>query len=267
MTPHTSSLSATVAVCPPRAALFDFDGTLSLLREGWSGLMAAQGVRYLEEQGLLEDAAADAELIETAVLEMAGRPSIHQMERIAEIIASRGGLPDTPLAYHAEFLRGIAELVQNHRQHPPESFRVPGAFEFLTHLQSRGVELWLASGTHRPFVVAELAWLGMDGFFGPRVFAPDPDFNHPPFHKRTVVEQMAKLYGGGEHLAGFGDGPSETAEIARVGGRAVGLATQPAGQSGRHAVKERILRAAGAEQVLVDFTAPSALLVWLGFPE
>jgi phosphoglycolate phosphatase len=78
---------------PYRAAMFDFDGTLSLLREGWSRIMAELGRDEIRAQNLV--APSDAELIpviEREVLLLSGKPSIFQMERIAEDIRSRGGV-------------------------------------------------------------------------------------------------------------------------------------------------------------------------------
>ena len=70
--------------CQFRAVVFDFDGTLSLLREGWSRLMAEIGIDHLGDRTQLE-------FLEREMLLLSGQPSIHQMRRLAEIILERTG--------------------------------------------------------------------------------------------------------------------------------------------------------------------------------
>src|SRR5687767_7591257 len=60
---------------PFRAAVFDFDGTVSLIREGWAGIMADLGLDLLRAQGVPGDRAE----LEGQMLRLSGKPSIFQM--------------------------------------------------------------------------------------------------------------------------------------------------------------------------------------------
>src|SRR4051794_25786890 len=82
-----------------RSALFDFDGTLSLIREGWPQVMMPMMVDILRDTGTGE---TDAELhaaVEDFVMRLNGRQTIYQMIQLAEEVRHRGGSPRDPLEY------------------------------------------------------------------------------------------------------------------------------------------------------------------------
>src|SRR6202040_133531 len=81
-----------------RSVLFDFDGTLSLIREGWPQVMIPMMVAELRATGTAE---TDAELtasVEEFVMRLNGRQTIYQMMHLAEEVRKRGGTPLEPLA-------------------------------------------------------------------------------------------------------------------------------------------------------------------------
>src|SRR5947209_2696374 len=85
---------------PFRAVLFDFDGTLSLIREGWPRVMVGMMADLLRQKQLAGE--PDAELwatVERFVMELNGHPTLVQMARFAEEIRTCGGTPDDPGAY------------------------------------------------------------------------------------------------------------------------------------------------------------------------
>src|SRR5260370_34910526 len=63
--------------------VFDFDGTLSWLRHGWPDIMAALFREQFPARPGESEAAIHALLIEE-ILALNGKPSIFQMERLAE---------------------------------------------------------------------------------------------------------------------------------------------------------------------------------------
>src|SRR3984893_6221354 len=82
-----------------RSVLFDFDGTLSLIREGWPQVMVPMMVDVLRQTGTRE---TDQELtvtVEEFVMRLNGRQTIYQMIQLAEEVARRGGRPLDPLQY------------------------------------------------------------------------------------------------------------------------------------------------------------------------
>src|SRR5437763_15686833 len=74
-----------------RVALFDFDGTLSLIREGWPSVMAE-----LISEVLVADV---PDVVDEIVVGLNGQPTVVQMTRLAEVVAARGGQPASPVEY------------------------------------------------------------------------------------------------------------------------------------------------------------------------
>src|SRR3974377_1310858 len=82
-----------------RHVLFDFDGTLSLIREGWPQVMIPMMVQELKETGTRESQADLTERVEEFGLLLNGRQTIYQMIQLAEEVRHRGGRPRDPLEY------------------------------------------------------------------------------------------------------------------------------------------------------------------------
>ena len=236
---------------PVRLAAFDFDGTLSLIREGWAGVMADVGCDLFASLGK----AADRDGLEVEMLQLSGHPSVVQMQRLAELAG--GGEPAALLAdFHARLFERVGGRLDDLRagRVPPAAWAVHGSHALLTALQARGAELVLLSGTDRPSVVDELALLGLDGFFGDRVYAPAG----PGFTKRAVLESLGVT---GPGLLGVGDGFAETVEVKRLGGRAVGVASREGG--GVSPVKRRLLAEWGADVIVADYAGAESLAAWV----
>src|SRR5579859_5079537 len=95
-----------------RSVLFDFDGTLSLIREGWPQVMIPMMVEVLRQTGTNEP---DAELhaaVEDFVMRLNGRQTIYQMMQLAEEVRRRGGTPLEPLAYKHRYHGLLMERIQ-----------------------------------------------------------------------------------------------------------------------------------------------------------
>src|ERR1700722_9086048 len=79
---------------PFRAVLFDFDGTLSLIREGWPQVMVKMMIERLREQNLALDPGPELwAYLERLVMSHNGQPTIYQMEAFVEELRRRGGTP------------------------------------------------------------------------------------------------------------------------------------------------------------------------------
>ncbi len=251
-----------------RAVVFDFDGTISLLREGWARIMAELGRERLREQSLVRELdAALLAYLEREMLLLSGKPSIFQMRRLAEEIAARGGAAPDPDALLAEFLRRLLANIQSRIDDlksgkcSPADWTVPGTHALLDELQRRGVTLVLASGTDRGFVEHDLQLLDLARYFGDRVFAPAN--NTPTFSKRDVIEGLVRDGIPGERLLGFGDGYSETVEMKRIGGAAIGVASVEPPHVGVNAMKRAMLIELGADLIVPDYREFGALVEWL----
>src|SRR5438067_13532828 len=76
-----------------RSALFDFDGTLSLIREGWPQVMIPMMVEVLRQAGAREPDAELAAEVEEFVMRLNGKQTIYQMIQLADEVRKRGGAP------------------------------------------------------------------------------------------------------------------------------------------------------------------------------
>jgi phosphoglycolate phosphatase-like HAD superfamily hydrolase len=252
-----------------RVAVFDFDGTLSLIREGWARIMAEMGRDLFREQGL--PTGPEGELLaylEDQMLRLSGKPSIYQMRNLATIVAERGGQAPDPDALLQEYLRRLHAVIDVRTRQlatgeaPPDAWTVPGSHEVLENLRRRGVALYLASGTDLKHVRAEAELLKLTEFFGNRIYAPAD--NTPNFAKRDVFEMILRDQRiDGEQLLSFGDGYSETVEAKRVNGVAVGVASAEAGAPGLNRMKRDMLRELGADVIVPDYREQCELMTWL----
>lgn len=239
--------------------IFDFDGTLSLVRAGWASVMLDL---FLE---LTPPRNEPVERWRAALIEDIhrhnGKPTIHQMESYVTLVAERGGPVGDPRALLAEFKRRLDRVIEKRLSAPhPERLTVAGAAAFLTLLRDRGLELHLASGTEERAVRAEAAALGISGFFGERIYGPRGESDG--FSKRAVVERLLAVCGGdASRLVAFGDGVTEISETSRVGALACAVATDES--EARSGVvdqeKRRVLLAAGAHAVIADYTGGEAI--------
>lgn len=246
---------------PFRIAFFDFDGTLSMLREGWPEIMMNMMLGHLRRLEL--ESAQELARLDELVMSLNGQPTIRQMQRFAADVRDRGGDALHPNEYLREYDQRLMAVVNDRRRQAltgrSSDWLVPGAPGFLSRLRELGVVLALASGTEVSHVRHEAELLGMAPYFGQRIFAPRD--NDPTFTKRGVIERLLNESGfGGDQLIGFGDGVVETEEVKRVGGLAVAVASQPSGQDGVNRWKRDRLVEAGADVVIADYRCGDELL-------
>jgi len=252
-----------------RVVLFDWDGTLSLLRSGWADVMTDLYAAALPPLPG-ETAEARRRLARSDILGLNGRQTLHQMIRLTERIRERGGQPREPHEYKQDFLHRLAALVGPRQaairsgRTPPDTWLVPGARTFLQQLRNRGLVLHLASGTDERALLEEIQMLGLADFFGPRVHgARDESFTKADVIQRLLIQHAIQ----GRQLLAFGDGVVEIRDIRAVDGLAVGVAVdETAPDSGRlDPDKRRMLRDAGAQGLIPDFRdGPELLRVLLG---
>lgn len=267
--PDVELLNPAVRRGPFAAAVFDFDGTVSLIREGWAALMARIGVEKLRGQNLLTGPDAETLVyLEAAVLRLSGKLSIFQMRRLADEIAGRGGVAPDPDELLAEFTARLHALCGDRCDAlaagtaSPADWAVPGTHALLANLHARGVALYLASGTDLVFVRSEAELLKLTGYFGRHVYAPADDT--PNFSKGDVFDAVLRDRGiPGEQLLSFGDGFAETVEARRVGAVAVGVASRERGEPGANPLKRAMLAELGADLIVPDYRGQDRLVAWL----
>ncbi|MFN0056048.1 MAG: HAD family hydrolase [Planctomycetales bacterium] len=248
-----------------RAVLFDFDGTLSLIREGWPEVMIPMMVDHLARTPTRESREELAHRVEEFVMRLNGKQTIYQMIQLAEEIRSRGGEPLPPLdykhEYHALLWRRISGRVTALECGTilPETLTVPGSRELLASLRDRGCPLYLASGTDLVYVQNELRALGLAEFFGDHVYGAIDQYQN--FSKKMIIERVVdRLHLGPGELLGFGDGFVEIEEVKRVGGIAVGVASDEKYRTGVNDWKRGRLLQAGADVIVPDYRDLDSLL-------
>jgi phosphoglycolate phosphatase len=245
--------------------LFDFDGTLSLIREGWQGVMIQYMVDKLLDTGTNESPAELGRLVEDFVERLTGKQTIYQTLRLCEEVAARGGRPEDPLdykrEYHARLWRVIKSRIESLRSgsDEPAQWLVPGSREFLESLDERRVSLYLGSGTDEAFVRREAELLGIAAYFNGRIYGAVDRYH--TFSKQILINRILKEEKiEPSSFVAFGDGFVEIEETRRVGGVAVGVASNEKTREGIDQWKLRRLTEAGADLIIGDFLEKDRIL-------
>ena len=245
--------------------LFDFDGTLSLIREGWPAIMLGMFMEMLPKRAG-EDAEGVRRMLFNDMMELNGKQTIYQMIRFAERVKERGGEPQEPLWYKHEYLRRLEvkirdRIVALQDGMPALKYLVLGSTELLENLERRGMKLYLASGTDEPFVKREAELLGLTRYFGEHIYGAKDDYKS--FSKKMVIERLLRENSiPGERLLAFGDGYVEIQNTKEVGGLAVAVATDEAynGMGRVDEWKRQRLLGVGADVVIPDYRDATRLL-------
>lgn len=252
-----------------RAAIFDFDGTLSLLRRNWQDVMIPMMVDILAATDTDETRDELGTLVEEFVMQLNGRQTIYQMIQLADEVRGRGATPRDPLdykrQYHDLLWQQVGDRVESVRRGDvaAETMTVPGSHQLLAQLCERGVKLYLASGTDLTYVADEVAVLGLDHFFEQRIYGAVDDYQK--FSKALVIQRMIAEAGfSADQIVGFGDGFVEIEEIKRVGGTAIGVASNETLRTGVDGWKRERLIRAGADIIIGDYREQDDLLARLG---
>lgn len=253
-----------------RHALFDFDGTLSLIREGWQGVMAEVMTAALSAAPLAEPPADLARYVSHLIHQTTGQATILQMARLAQDVAQRGGRALTAEAYKQQFRDRLALRIADRLgrlaagEIDADALMVPGSRQVLELLAANGVICSLASGTDHEAVLSENGQLGLGAFFEGRVYGARTDAFYI-----SKAEAMAKILDeyqlAGEELLIVGDGVVEIEEARKVGAVAVGVALDERSGVGVDPRKRASLIAAGADAIVPDFRRLDGLAGFL-FP-
>jgi phosphoglycolate phosphatase-like HAD superfamily hydrolase len=253
-----------------RSVLFDFDGTLSLIREGWPQVMIPMMVEVLRQTGTQESDAQLTGAVEEFVMRLNGRQTIYQMIHLADEVRRRGGQPSDPLVYKHRYHALLMERIRDRLaalqsgSATAEDWTVPGSQALLESLRRRGMTLYLASGTDLKYVRHEVELLGLTPYFGQHIYGALDEYKN--FSKRMIIDRiLEENHLHGEELLGFGDGFVEIEEIKGVGGVAVAVASDEVNRRGINAWKRRRLVEAGADIVIPEYRHHERLLEYL-FP-
>lgn len=249
-----------------RHVLFDFDGTISVIREGWEKVMGPYMIEVLSEAGGGEDVTDE---VYRYIDESTGIQTILQMDWLAESVRKRGKEALDPFDYKAEYNRRLLEVVNKrvarleNGEVGRDDLMVVGARAFVESLHSKGMKMYVASGTDREYVRREAAALGVADPFEGRIYGAIGRIED--YSKEKVIKEILSEHGlEGPQLAVFGDGPVEIRNAKAVGAIAVGVAVDEIARRGWSKTKIKRLTDAGADILIPDFSDTQPLTNLLG---
>ncbi len=260
-----------VSAARARVVLFDFDGTISLIRSGWVNVMVPMMVEILMDLKTGETEEELTAVVREFVDRLTGKQTIYQMIALADEVKKRGGTPKDPLEYKKQYLELLWAKIKGRVEElekgdaPPEKYLVPGAIELLETFRNRGLKMYLASGTDQVYMRREADLLGVSKYFDGRVYGALDDYKK--FSKAILIQRIiASAECRGDEFLGFGDGYVEIQNIKQVGGVAVGVATQEPECRRVDEWKRQRLAGVGADFIIPNYLEKSELLAEL-FPE
>lgn len=262
-----------------RHAIFDHDGTISTLRQGWEQIMEPMMLRaifggdyHCVESGTLQHVTNE---VRKFIDKTTGIQTLAQMQGLVEMVREFGYVPkdkilDAP-GYKHIFNVELKTLVGKRLdklasgQLSIDDFTIKGAVPFLRALAAAGVKLYLASGTDDADAKEEAERLGYANLFNDGIYGSVGDISKDA--KKMVLERILKGVGNGcDQLISFGDGPVEMRETIKRGGYAVGIASDEVRRFGLNLEKRTRLICAGAKAVVPDFSQPGQLWKFLQLP-
>ncbi len=258
--------------------IFDHDGTISVLREGWESIMepmmakAILGERFENADESLNQLALDQ--IRAFIDETTGIQTLAQMQGLVEMVRDFGCVPETEIkdefTYKEIYNNTLMEMVnlrlEKLRRGELErvDFLIKNAFPLLDFLYKKGVKLYMASGTDQNDVIEEAAALGYADFFEGRIYGAVGDVTKEA--KRQVLDRILLDIGddASQGLVTIGDGPVEIRETQKRGGLSIGIASDEIRRFGLNPGKRKRLIQAGADIIIPDYSQLGAFIDLLG---
>ena len=268
---NTAQMDTTEVIHPgvsasrAKVALFDFDGTLSLIRTGWVDVMVPMMVEVLMELKTGESEEDLRALVDDFVARLTGEQTIYQMMELTEQVKQRGGQPLTALQYKRIYHDRLMQKIEYRREElrqgrvSSERYLVPGARAFLENMRGRGLRLYCASGTDQAYTLEEARLLEVEQYFDGRIYGALDDYKS--FSKEILIRKMvSSMECRGEELIGFGDGYVEIKNVKDAGGVAVGVATdEPECRAVSQWKRERLVKV-GADFIIPNFLCGEQLI-------
>ncbi len=257
-----------------RHAIFDHDGTISTLREGWEKIMAPMMIRAVlgekfsgADESLLKQV---EDRVNDLIDKTTGVQTLMQMKLLLDVIREFGFVPEDKILdefgykeiFNREILLHVREREEklSNKTASVNDFTIKNVIQVLEKLYSSGVKLYLASGTDVADVKREAEILGYSNLFEGRIYGAVGDLNKEA--KKIVLDGILDMIGnsGKGEIATFGDGPVEIRETRKRGGITIGIASDEIKRSGLNPAKRTRLIKAGADIIIPDFSESDKLL-------
>ena len=251
-----------------KAALFDFDGTLSTLRYGWEEIMEPMMLEYIAGEKGIDDELTDK--VRKYIDQSTGIQTYYQMEWLANEVKNAGNNPGAstdPWWYKDEYNRRLMEMVSKRRENilsgkePVGNYLVEGGRELLQALKEKGIRIYVASGTDHEDVSEEAQLLGLAGYFTEIAGAPSrkAECSKEAVIRKLITDHMLQ----GQEVVVFGDGKVEIRLGNEVQAITVGVASDEAKRHGVSLIKRNRLIPAGADAIIGDFNELEEIKRWL----
>lgn len=260
-------------------AIFDHDGTITTLRQGWEAILQPMMVRAI--LGPAFQSADEGQYHQTLhqvrelIDDTTGMPVLIQMGRLQALVRDTGCVPAAdilePAGYRDIYTASLARVVAQRlgrlqaRELAPEDFVIKNAIPLLQALHRAGVQLHLIAAADQADVEAEARALGIHSLFH-AIHGARPD-NTREFKGQILDRAVAAIRASGAPLTGtaiFGDGPAEIRAARRHGALPLGVATDEVRRFTLNPTKRSRLVRAGAALILPDYAQLAPLLSLLG---
>ncbi|GHU66376.1 hypothetical protein FACS189447_07090 [Spirochaetia bacterium] len=261
----------------PDAAIFDHDGTISVMRQGWEEVMYQVMVNAICGAGNRgADMARIRNSVSSLIEKTTGIQTLAQMYQLQDLVKSFGYVKDedilSPEEYKAVYNKALLNSMEKRFKGleegrlMPEDLTIKGAKAFLKKLSDAGTKLYLASGTDEADVIKEAGLLGYADLFTGGIKGSVGDIKNDP--KKLVIRSIIaelKARGRDSTVAVFGDGPVEMREARKSGLLAVGVLSDEARRYGKNLAKRERLILAGADILIPDFSWGDELIKFCGW--
>ena len=259
-----------------RYAVFDHDGTISSLRQGWEEIMEPVMMKSIlgDHYETVDTSTYNKMMghVKEFIQKTTGIQTIYQMEGLVALVREFGYVPEEKILdkfqYKQIYNDGLMEMVNKRTDKllagelGQEDYTMKGAVAFLYELKERGVTMYLASGTDAEDVRNEAEMLGYADLFDGGIYGALKDYTK--FSKKMIIEKIIKDNNlNGNELAVFGDGPDEIREGRRAGGISVGITSNELQRFGHNPGKRPRLVKAGAQLLIPDFSQYKKLVSML----
>lgn len=255
-----------------RHAIFDHDGTLSTLRQGWEQVM--EPVMIDAVIGSSSTAASKPTMsriigdVRAHIDRTTGVHTLAQMTGLIGLVRAHGLVPEEAILdehgykarYNERLIAMVAERIGRIQQGAAkvEDFEIKDAKQFLKMLSDAGILLHLVSGTDVADLRAEARLMGFAPYFGDRIHGAVGRVAHDA--KRDLIQQLHRTEQAvGRRLLIVGDGPVEMQLGRKCDAYCLGIASNEASGRGLNTAKRRRLIRAGADAVVGDYEELSQL--------
>jgi phosphoglycolate phosphatase-like HAD superfamily hydrolase len=246
--------------------MFDFDGTVGLLRAGWHDVLLSFHTEVLRAtpRGKEMEVNSILKLIKEYIETNIGKPPVYQSYSLVNAVRELGGEPCSAEEYNEIYSQRLSALCEPRRESlrrglaNANDFIVSGVVRMLAMLRTRNIKIYMASGTEEHFISEDVKLLRIDNFFDGGVFGSQPD--PAAFSKKIMVERiLAENKIDGSELLGVGDGATEIIAVSEAGGFNIGVASDENGKQIVDTWKRRQLINAGADWIIPNYNDTNQL--------